>query len=179
MVRAARIVHHHEEGAVEVFSYCLLIETLRGILLSLTHLLAVLITESVGKLLHGLTQCKAEHVVYLTEHLLLASLDGSLLLAQGYHLADLQAILTELAAHQTAHLRGIIARISLWLRTHRHQSILGSQVGNTAEGTTIIERILEEELHLRILNALLAQVNDALKHQVGFLQLIVEEEIIL
>ena len=44
---------------------------------------------------------------------------------------------------------------------------------------SIVERVLEEELHLRVFDALLAQVDDALQHEVSLLQLVVEKEIIL
>ena len=179
VIRTAWVVHHHQEGTVEVLANSLLIETLRSIFLSLAYLLAILVAECIGKLLHRLTQSKAEHVINLGKHLCLTSLDSSRFLALGYHLAELETILAELAADETAHLGSIVAGISLWLSAHWYETVLASQVGNTAESTTVIEWILEEELHLRILQAFLAEVDDTLEHQVSLLQLVVEEEIVL
>ena len=179
VIRTAWVVHHHDEGTVEVLANRLLIETLRSIFLSLAYLLAILVAESISEFLYRLTQSKAEHVINLSEHFCLTSLDSSRFLALGYHLAEFETILAELAADEAAHLGSIVAGISLWLSTHWYETILASQVGNTTESTTVIERILEEELHLRILEALLAEVDDTLEHQVSLLQLVVEEEIIL
>ena len=39
--------------------------------------------------------------------------------------------------------------------------------------------MVEEELHTRVINGLVGTINHALQHQVGFLELIVEEEIVV
>ena len=179
VIRTAWVVHHHDEGAVEILTNRLLIETLRSILLSLTNLLAILITESISEFLYRLAQSKAEHAINLSQHFGLTSLNSSSFLSLSYHLAEFQTILTELAADKAAHLGSIVAGESLRLSTHRHKTIFASQVGNATESTTVVERVLEEELHLRILDALLTEVDDTLKHEVSLLQLVVEEEIIL
>ena len=179
VIRATRVVHHHQESTIQAMSYRLLVEALRSIFLSLAHLLAVLVTEGIGKLLHWFAKCQRQHVIDGSEHLILTSLDGARLLALCHHLAQLQAILTQLAADEFAHLRSVVAGESFRLRTHRSQAILLSQVGNAAESTTIVDRVLEEELHLRVFDRLLSCVDDTLQHEVGFLQLVVEEEIVL
>ena len=100
-------------------------------------------------------------------------------LACSSHAAKLQSVLTKLACHETAHLVGVLARIGLGHHAHRHQSVLSCQVGYAAEGSAVVERTLKEELHLRVLDGLACMVDDALKHEVGLLQLVVEEEIVL
>ena len=118
-------------------------------------------------------------MINLSKHFTLTSLNSSWFLALWNHFAKFQSIFTQLAADEAAHLGCIVARECLWLGAHWYETILACQVGNTAEGTTIVERVLEEELHLRVFDALLAQVDDALQHEVSLLQLVVEEEIIL
>ena len=109
VVRTAWIVHHHQEGTVQVLAYGFLIETLRSILLRLANLLAILVAESIGKFLYRFAESKTQHVINLTEHLVLASLDSCRLLTLSHHLAEFQTILAELAAYETAHLGSIVA----------------------------------------------------------------------
>ena len=103
------VVHHHQEGAVQVLAHCLLIETLRSIFLSLANLLAILVAESIGKFLYRFAESKTQHVINLTEHLVLASLDSCRLLTLSHHLAKFQSIFTQLAADEAAHLGSIVA----------------------------------------------------------------------
>ena len=109
VVRTAWIVHHHQEGTVQVLAYGFLIETLRSILLRLANLLAVLVAESIGKFLYRFAESKTQHVINLTEHLVLASLDSCRLLTLSHHLAKFQSIFTQLAADEAAHLGSIVA----------------------------------------------------------------------
>ena len=109
VVRTAWVVHHHQEGTVEILAYGFLIETLRSILLSLAYLLTVLVAESIGKFLYRFAESKTQHVINLTEHLVLASLDSCRFLALSHHFAEFQTILAELAAYETAHLGSIVA----------------------------------------------------------------------
>ena len=109
VVRTAWIVHHHQEGTVQVLAYGFLIETLRSILFSLANLLAILVAESIGKFLYRFSESKTQRVLNLTEHLVLASLDSCRLLTLSHHLAEFQTILAKLAAYETAHLGSIVA----------------------------------------------------------------------
>ena len=58
-----------------------------------------------------------------------------------------------------------------------HQTILLGKVSHTAECTAIIDRVLEEELHSGIFHRQFSIVNNSLEHEIGLLQLVVEEEI--
>ena len=62
---------------------------------------------------------------------------------------------------------------------HRHQSVLLGEVGHATEGTAIVDGVLEEEAHTLVVDGLAGIVDDALEHEVGLLQLVVEEEISL
>ena len=96
VVGTARVVHDHDEGAVELMADGSIVKLLRGVGLCLAHGLAVLVLEGIAKLLHGLSQGERQHVVNGSEHLCLALLYGSSLLAVGHHLTQLQTKLAEL-----------------------------------------------------------------------------------
>ena len=78
VVLAARVVHHHDECAVQRLLACeQLEELLRSIFLGF-ETLSVLVLESVCELCYRLTECELQHVVYSAEHLCLLCLDGLL-----------------------------------------------------------------------------------------------------
>ena len=75
-ILTTRIVHDHNKSAIEWTTHHFLIETQRGILLGLGNGLAVLILESIGKLLNRLAKGHLEHTINLGEHLGLLFLDS-------------------------------------------------------------------------------------------------------
>ena len=179
IIRTAGIVHRHDEGAVEGTSHNLLIERLGGVFPGRAQSLAVLVLEGVGELLWRFADGHDDHPVYLTQHAGLGLVDGVLLTVPLGHVAQLEAILTELRGNQGAHLRGVVAAIALRHHLGRHQPVLLCQVGDAAERAAITYRTLEEEAHTRVVDRQFACIDTALKHQVGLLQLIPDKEISL
>ena len=96
VVVATRVIHHHDKCAVQFVAHHFLIERLRCILLGRSQCLAVLVAESIGELLDGLTQCDDQHVVHLAQHLRLTLLNILGLLSFSHHLTQLQTKLTQL-----------------------------------------------------------------------------------
>ena len=156
------VVHHHDESAVQGATDGLLIELTRGVFAGCGHSLALLVAEGVGELLDGLAKGNDQHMVYLAEHLGLALLDILLFLSVSQHLAQFEPLLTELGLDDAGHLGGVIGRVGLRLHLSRHQSVLLCEVGYTAEGTTVVERIVEEELNARVVNRFATRVDDSL-----------------
>ncbi len=179
VIRVARVVHHHDEGAVELPANGGLVEALGGIGLSLAHLPAVLVAEGVAELLDRLAQGEAEHVIDGAEHLGLAGGNLPGVLAGGGHTAQLQPVLAQFARHEAAHPARVLARIGLGHHVHGHEPVLLGQIGNTTEGSAVAKRTLEEELHPSILDGLSGKVDDTLQHEVGLLQLVVEKQVVL
>ena len=96
VIGPAGIIHHHDESAVNRSAHYLVIECLRGVGLGSTERTAILILEGIGELLGRLAYRHRNHLIDLTEHTGLCLIDSSLFLAFGYHLAQLEPILTEL-----------------------------------------------------------------------------------
>ena len=179
VVFAARVVHHHDEGAVERVAYGLIVERLGGIALGGSQGASVLVGECVGKLLHGFADSESQDVVDGAQHLGLALADVLSLLAGSHHRAQFKTILTQLGRDNPCHAAGIVRRVGLGHHCHRHQSVLLGEVGHATEGTAIVDGVLEEEAHTLVVDGLAGIVDDALEHEVGLLQLVVEEEISL
>ena len=179
VIRSSRVVHHHDESAVQVATHRLGIELLRRVSARLAHLLAILVHVSISELLHGLAQRQAEHAIDGRQHLRLATGNGGRFLLVGHHLAQLQSEFAQLRTHHTLHATGVVGTIGLRLQALRHQSVLAGQVSHAAERTSIVDGMVEEELHAQVVDGLLCTVDDALKHQVGLLQLVVEEQIVV
>ena len=133
----------------------------------------------ISELLHGFAQCQAEHAINGGQHLGLTLLNSRRLLLVGHHLAQLQAKFTQLGTYHTRHTTGIVGAVSLWLQTFGYQAVLARQVGNTAEGSAIVDGMMEEELHAQVINGFVSTVDEPLQHQVGLLQLVVEEQIVV
>ena len=95
-----RVVHHHDECAVELVAYGGVVELLRGVLLGFAHSVAVFVAEGVCKLLHRLSERERKHVVDLGKHLCLALLYGCGFLSVGHHLAQLKSKLAQLGGDE-------------------------------------------------------------------------------
>ena len=175
VVRTARVVHHHDECAFDAIAHNLVEEFLRSIFLRRAYSLAVLVGESISKLLNRFTESHREHVVDSGEHLSLALVDSLSVLSLGNHIAKFETKLAQLACNETRDTAGILCGISLRNNAHRHHAIFVGKVGNTTESTTIIDRTLEEELHASVVDRLLGIINNALEHEVSLLELVVEE----
>ena len=96
VIGSARVVHHHDECAVDFAAHRLLVELFRCVLAGLAHLFAILILMSVGELLHRLAQRDAKHAIDVAQHLGLASLNGLRRGLRGNHFAQLQAVFAQL-----------------------------------------------------------------------------------
>ena len=177
IVVAARVVHHHDEGAVELAAHHLLVEGARGVLARLAYLPSVLVAEGVGELLRGLAHGELQHVVDLAEHAHLGFLERGLLASLLHHLAQLQTILAQLRGDETRDAARVLGGIGLGHHLRGHQAVLVGQVGHAAEGAAVVQRMMEEELHALVVDGLIAVVYDALQHEVGLLKLVVEEEV--
>ena len=76
----------------------------------------------------------------------------------------------------TVYLVSVVAGPGFLLHLGWYKTILAYEVGHTGVCATIGQRILHEPLHLLVVNALATGVDDALKEEVGLLQLVVEEQ---
>ena len=95
-ILTTRVVHHHDESAVDGSAHHFLIERQRGVLLRLAERTAVLILEGIGERLRGCTQRQFEHAVDLCQHVGLGLGDIGRLLLLGHHIAQLEAELAQL-----------------------------------------------------------------------------------
>ena len=95
IVRTARIVHRHDESAIERTTNYRLIERLGGIFLSRALGLAILILKGIGELLYWRTNGECEHTVDLPQHLGLGFLNILGTLALCHHIAQLESELTQ------------------------------------------------------------------------------------
>ena len=177
IIRATRIVHRHDERAVERTTHHLLEEGLWRVFLSRALSLAILILKSIGELLNRCTDGECEHPIDLAQHLGLGFLNILRTLALCHHIAQLESKLTQFGGDDGSGLRCIVGRIRLWHHLCRHKPVFICQVGYTTESTTIVDRMMEEELHTLVVDGLLACIDDPLKHEVGLFKLIPEEEI--
>ena len=179
VVRTARVVHNHDKCAFDAIAHNLAEEFLRSIFLRSAYSLAVLVGESISKLLNRFAESHREHVVDGGEHLSLALVDSLSVLSLGNHIAKFKTKLTQLACNETRDTAGVLCRISFRHNAHRHHAIFIGKVGNSTESTTIIDRTLEEELHASVVDRLLGIINNTLEHEVSLLKLVVEEEIVV
>ena len=179
VIRTTRVVHHHDECALNRVAHYLVVERLRCEAARLAYGTTVLVAELVCEFLHRLAICHREHTIDGREHLGLAVGNGLWLLAGSHHAMQLKSILAKLRREQRTHLCCILGSECLGLSRHRNESVLRSEVGYTTECTAIVERTLEEELHTWVVYRLLGVVDDTLKHKVGLLKLVVEEEIVV
>ena len=179
VVRTARVVHRHDERAVDRTAHRGLVELQRGVFPRCANGLALLVGKGEGELLHGLAEGDGEDVVDGAEHLYLALLQGCRFLAVGTHLAQFEAKLPQLRCHNPCHAAGVLCRIGLGLHALGHEPVFLCQVGHAAEGAAIIDGILEEEAHALVVDGLVVGIDDALQHEVGFLKLVVEEEVVV
>ena len=179
VIRASRIVHRHDESAVDGASHHFLIERLGGVLLGRADSLAALRLKGIGELLRRFADSQRDHLVDLGEHPDLGLVDAGLLAVLLGHIAELKTILAEFRSNQRAHLRGIVAAETLRHHLGRHQSVLLGQVADATEGATVANGTLEEELHARVVDGLLARIHTSLQHEIGLLQLIPDKEISL
>ena len=177
VVRAARVVHSHDESPVDRTAHGLLVEFLRRIGLCRACLFPVLVLEGIRETLHRLAQRECQDMVDAGKHLRLACLDGCLRLLSGHHPAQLQSVFPQLRRYDFRHAGGVFGRVGLRHRLHRYDTVLLCQVGQTAECTAVTDRILEEELHARVVQRLPGIVYHSLQHQIGLLQLVVEGEV--
>ena len=116
-------------------------------------------------------------MVDVGKHLRLACLDGCLRLLSGHHPAQLQSVFPQLRRYDFRHAGGVLGRVGLRHRLHRHDTVFLGKVGQTAERAAVADGILEEELHTRVVQGLPGIVDHVLQHQVRLLQLVVEREI--
>ena len=179
VVFPARVVHRHDEGAVDGSAHGLAVELQRGVGACGAYGIAVLVTEGVGERLEGLTQCEREHGVDGAEHLGLALVDGFIALFVGDHLTQFQSVFTELGGEKLAHARGAFGRVGLRLYLYRHEAVFLGEVSHAAESAAVVDGVMEEELHARVVNGLVGTIDDTLQHEVGLLELVVEEEVIV
>ena len=179
VIWSTRIVHRHDECAIERFANSLPIELLRGICSCRSKRPTLLVLESISKLLYRFAKCQTQHVIHRTQHFLLTLLNSLLRLTISNHLTQFQPELPQLGCYQTCGSRRIFCRISLGLRLHRHQSVLLREVGHATEGAAITNRTLEEEAYTFVLHRQFSIINDTLQHQVRLLQLVIEEQIVL
>ena len=96
-----------------------------------------------------------------------------------YHRAQFKTEFTQFGTYNLTHLGGAFGRVGLRLRFNGHQTIFLGKVGSAAEGASIVNGVLEEELHAQVVDGLVGTVNHTLQHEVGFLELVVEEEIVV
>ena len=95
VVFAARVVHYHDECAVEsLLAGQFLEERLRSVFLGLQRL-AVLVFESECELCHRLAESEFQHVVDSAEHVGLLCLDSLLGFLLSHHLAQLQSVFAQ------------------------------------------------------------------------------------
>ncbi len=187
IILTQRVVHHHDIVVIEVLSLpVFLIERLRGIDLG-AYDLVLSIALGPGELSRRHTIGQGQDMIDGLEHLYLIQCSQLLI----YHLialaclgvvtflAQLQTHLAEFEFDQAADLAGISGLIVVWHHLRRHYAILLHQIGHTAEGTAIRERILEEPINHTVIHRLLTCVDDSLEEKVSFLQLIIEEQIAL
>ena len=95
VIVAARVVHHHDEAAVQFLAYHFLVERLRRELTGLADSLSLLVAEGIGKGLHGFANGELQHVVDLSQHARLGFLQRCAFLAFLHHLAQLKPELTQ------------------------------------------------------------------------------------
>ena len=109
IVVASWVVHHHDEGAVELLAvHHLLIERHGCELARLAHLLALGIAEGIGEMLGRCADDELQHVVDLAEHACLGLLQCGRLLAFLHHLAQLQSVFAQLRGDELPCLRRIV-----------------------------------------------------------------------
>ena len=94
-------------------------------------------------------------------------------------LTQSESVLAELEFQKHSHLRGVVAAEGLRHRLGRHNAIFGEQVGHTRELSAVAQRIAEQPVNLTVIVRERPRVDDALKKEVGFLNLVVEEDIVL
>ena len=87
VIRPTRIVHRHDESAVDGAAHHLLIERLRRVRLGRTDRLAALVAEGIGELLKRFADSQRKHLVNLTQHTRLGLVDARLLTVLLRHIA--------------------------------------------------------------------------------------------
>ena len=125
------------------------------------------------------TQVEDQHTVDSTQHLCLTAFQIRHFFAFGGHVAQLESELFQLKSDEVAHARGVLAAVGLDHHLRRDNAVFHQQVGYACELATVADRILEQPLDHLVVLRLLAGIDDALKEEIGFFQLIPEERVVL
>ena len=184
---AARVVHHHNVAVFQVFAYIFGVERLRCEFLH-AHNLSLAVAARPLELRRRFSKAEGENAIDVLEHLNLLRFKlfhrGFLrFLSFGSRLrvclTQSESVLAELEFQKHSHLRGVVAAEGLRHRLGRHNAIFGEQVGHPRELPAVAQRIAEQPVNLTVIVRKRPRVDDALKKEVGFLNLVVEEDIVL
>ena len=91
--------------------------------------------------------------------------------------AEDKAVLAELEGDEVADARGVVGVVGLGHHVGRHEAVLVDEVGYAGELAAVADGVLEEPLHLLVVDGLLVGVDHGLQEEVALLQLVVEEEV--
>ena len=179
VIRTTRIVHRHDESTSDRTSHNFLGKLKRGVLLSWCKGFALLVLKGISEGLNRFSDGQTEDAIDLRQHLGLSLVDISSRLLRSHHITQLESELTQLRRDNLRCHRGIVARIRLRHHLRGHKTIFVNKIGDATEGTAIIDRMMEEELHTLMVDRLLGRIDHTLQHQIGLFELIPEEEISL
>ena len=170
------VVHHHVVLR-EVGLGKLLVELLRGVGGGF-HYLAFGVLLLPGELCRGLAHGEGQHAIDFSQHpgFCLLQIGGKSILV-GSQSAQLEAVLAELEGYEVADARGVVGVVGLGHHVGRHQAVLVDEVGHAGELAAVADGVLEEPLHLLVVDGLLVGVDHGLQEEVALLQLVVEEEV--
>ena len=193
VVLAARVVHDHDVVVLEVLTDVLVIEGLRGVFLRGDHV-ALGVGPGPGELLRRFAEAEDEDAVDFLELLHLHGLEfggevgGSLLQLFALEpfqtgslrsLAEAQAVLAEFQGELGAHLGGAVGVHALREHLGRNHAVFHDEVGDAGELSAVTDGVGEEPVHFPVVVRKVLRVDDALQEQVGLLQLVPEEVVVL
>ena len=168
IIGVAGIVHHHNDVVVKRTAHCFVVKLFRRIGFNGRNGLTILVLKGVLERLNGFAQGQGKHFIHRGKHLCLAFLYLCRLRFGSNHLAKFKPKLAQLRRNQLRHAARVLARIGFGHHAFGYKAIFFGQVGHATECSTIVKRMLKEELYFGVVDGFLGTIYHTLQHEVGF-----------